>query len=219
MLKGKIIKSGAVHGGMDQKVRLSTIEDFRQNRFRFLVTTDVAARGIDFSNITHVINYDFPTNKDNYIHRIGRTGRNGASGNAISFISREELANFYKTIEYIGVSIQKKEYPTDQAVSDGTLEYRKRQNEKVKPSKSKKDAFKNTIMQIAIGGGKKSKIRPGDIVGAICSIEMLEKEDIGSIDIRESITYVEVLNGKGPCVLDALQNKTIKGKVRKVRRG
>lgn len=63
---------------------------FQKGIFHYLITTDVAARGIDLSEVTHVISYDFPTKRENYVHRISRTGRNGRTGKAFSFISKEE---------------------------------------------------------------------------------------------------------------------------------
>lgn len=72
-------------------------------------------------------------------------------------------------------------------------------------------------MRLAIGGGRKSKIRANDIVATICTIDGVDVTDIGIIDIRDSLSYVEILNQKGEMVLDALKDKTLKGKVRKVR--
>ena len=77
--------------------------------------------------------------------------------------------------------------------------------------------FNKEIMRLSIGGGRKSKIRANDIVATICSIEGVDVTDIGIIDIRDSLSYVEILNRKGALVLEALQNKTLKGKVRKVK--
>ncbi len=78
-------KANAIHGDKSQNARLSALKDFRTGRCRILVATDVASRGIDVDNITHVINYDLPNEPESYIHRIGRTARAGASGVAISF--------------------------------------------------------------------------------------------------------------------------------------
>ena len=86
-----------------------------------------------------------------------------------------------------------------------------------KPQKG--DALNEGILRLSIGGGRKSKLRPGDIVGTICSIEGVAEEDIGIIDIRDSMSYVEIRNNKGTLVLECLQTKPIKGKVRKVRKG
>jgi superfamily II DNA/RNA helicase len=80
----------ALHGGMNQRQRTRTINSFKQNRIRVLVATDVAARGIDVLTISHVINFDLPQSGDDYIHRIGRTGRAGAMGRAISFAAHRD---------------------------------------------------------------------------------------------------------------------------------
>lgn len=80
----------AIHGNKSQSARTSALSGFKGNRFQVLVATDVAARGLDVDNITHVINYDLPIEAETYIHRIGRTARAGASGDAISFCCAEE---------------------------------------------------------------------------------------------------------------------------------
>ncbi len=79
-----------VHGDISQKQRESTIARFRRGEFPVLVATDVAARGLDITNITHVINYDVPNTPEEYVHRIGRTGRNGKTGIAVTFVSEEQ---------------------------------------------------------------------------------------------------------------------------------
>ena len=79
-------KSAALHGDMSQNKRKRTVENMRRGKFRLLVATDVAARGLDIRGISHVINFDMPMVAEDYIHRIGRTGRGGATGNAISLI-------------------------------------------------------------------------------------------------------------------------------------
>ena len=84
------VKCGMIHGEIDQQDRIRTIEGFREGRFRYLIATDVVARGIDFDNLSHVFNYDFPTGKETYVHRIGRTGRNGNAGTAISLLTDED---------------------------------------------------------------------------------------------------------------------------------
>ena len=76
-----------IHGGMVQEDRLDVMKDFRRGKFRYLIATDVAARGIDIDNITHVINYDLPLEKESYVHRTGRTGRAGKKGKAITLVT------------------------------------------------------------------------------------------------------------------------------------
>lgn len=217
-LKRKKIRCGMLHGGMEQRDRLYSISDFRKGKFRYLITTDVAARGIDFENITHVFNYDFPTKRENYVHRIGRSGRNGKKGKAISFFSSAERTYKRAVEAYIKLTIEEKELPDRQEIESGRKNFEKRQKEKIVLKEGKGAAFKDTIMKLVIGGGKKSKMRPADVVGAICAIDGLTQEDIGVIDVRESLTYVEILNGKGKTVLQALQKKSVKGKLRTVKK-
>jgi len=97
--------AAALHGDMSQNARNRTIMNMRRGKIRLLVATDVAARGLDVAGITHVINYDLPKNAEDYVHRIGRTGRAGASGIAISFASSRELDSLHSIERYIGQSI------------------------------------------------------------------------------------------------------------------
>ena len=89
-MRRRRIFCGMLHGEMEQRERLKTVDAFRRGCFRFLIATDVAARGVDFEQITHVVNYDFPTGKETYVHRIGRTGRNGKCGTAVSLVTEED---------------------------------------------------------------------------------------------------------------------------------
>lgn len=209
------IPCGMLHGEMEQRDRLRTIEDFRTGRFRYLIATDVAARGVDFDQITHVINYDFPTGRETYVHRIGRTGRNGNRGKAISLVTENDRRMREMVEEYLGEKIPDADCP-DREEADEKV-FRKKQKQPCPGKQRKGAALNDGITKLSIGGGKKSKIRTVDIVGTICSIEGIEALDIGIIDIRDSLTYVEILHGKGNIVLEALQMKPMKGKIRKVR--
>ncbi len=86
------LRSTAIHGNKSQAARTKALDSFKRGRIRILVATDVAARGLDVDDITHVINYDLPIEAETYIHRIGRTARAGADGDALSFCSAEERA-------------------------------------------------------------------------------------------------------------------------------
>lgn len=215
-LRKEGVRCGMIHGEIEQQDRIRTIEQFREGRFRYLIATDVVARGIDFDHLTHVFNYDFPTGKETYVHRIGRTGRNGETGVAVSFVTEQDK-KMKKWVEgYIGHELPYTDLvlPSEE---DKKIFYQ-RQKE-VQPRKKKKGAdFAKTITKLSISGGKKSKMRAVDIVGTLCSIDGIKADDIGVIDIRDSLTYVEILNSKGDRVLSALQKKTIKGKLRKVRK-
>lgn len=207
---------GMIHGEMEQKERLKNVDAFGRGGFRYLIATDVAARGIDFENIGLVVNYDFPTGKETYVHRIGRTGRNGKDGRAVSLVSAQEKKMLQKVEEYTGTAL-----PVLQELivtQEEEKAFWALQRRKSAPKAGKGEALNRDIMRLSIGGGRKSKMRTADIVGTICAVEGITAEDIGVIDIRESLTYVEILNRKGPLVLERLQTKPIKGKVRKVRK-
>ncbi|MDD3241053.1 MAG: helicase-related protein, partial [Lachnospira sp.] len=209
------IRCGMIHGDIEQRDRIRTIDRFKSGAFRYLIATDVAARGIDVDDLTHVFNYDFPTGRETYVHRIGRTGRNGKKGTAVSIVCPEDKKMFQMVQEYIGMKL-----PTDVQIimeKDMTDQFWLRHKERPKTKPKKGADFNRTITRLSIGGGKKSKMRAVDIVGTLCSIDGMTSDDIGIIDVRDSLVYVDILNGKGEKVLEVLQTKPVKGKVRKVR--
>jgi superfamily II DNA/RNA helicase len=96
-LKGEGVKCGSIHGGRTQSQRQQALEGFRDGYYPVLVATDVAARGLDIPQIELVINFDLPETGEDYIHRIGRTARAGASGEAMSFVTPDEM-RFFKSL-------------------------------------------------------------------------------------------------------------------------
>jgi ATP-dependent RNA helicase DeaD len=90
-LEGKFKSIGYIHGGLEQSKRTSIFERFRRNEITFMVATDIAGRGLDFSHVSHVINYDYPFDLEIYTHRTGRTGRMGRAGIAMTFVTDQEL--------------------------------------------------------------------------------------------------------------------------------
>lgn len=114
------IRSEAIHGNKSQSARQNALNNFKDGKIRVLIATDIAARGIDIDNITHVVNFDLPNDSESYVHRIGRTARAGASGSAISFCDADEKA-FLKDIEkLIGkkISVNSEQPFHSQAVVD-----------------------------------------------------------------------------------------------------
>ncbi|HEX2609194.1 MAG TPA: DEAD/DEAH box helicase [Flavisolibacter sp.] len=104
-LRNANIKSDAIHGNKSQTARQNALVNFKTGRLKVLVATDIAARGIDVDNLSHVINYDLPNVPETYVHRIGRTGRAGAEGIAISFCDGEEKAFLRDIVKLIGQQI------------------------------------------------------------------------------------------------------------------
>lgn len=103
----------ALHGDIPQGKRLKTIQQFKQGEFRLLAATDVAARGIHIEDLSLVINYDVPNDKDNYIHRIGRTGRAGNDGLAITLVTGDDIMTLYEIEEHIGALIPEAQLPEE----------------------------------------------------------------------------------------------------------
>lgn len=105
--------SQALHGDIPQTKRMKTIQQFKQGVFHLLVATDVAARGIHIDDLSLVINYDIPIEKDGYVHRIGRTGRAGNGGRAISLVTGDDIMSLYEIEEHIGALIDEAEFPPE----------------------------------------------------------------------------------------------------------
>lgn len=205
-----------IHGGMLQEDRFEVMNDFKRGQFRYLVATDVAARGIDIDNITHVINYDLPLEKESYVHRTGRTGRAGKTGKAITFITPFE-DKFLKEIEgYIGFNIPKASAPSREQVTSKKAAFEGKIGIEPTLKQDKNEHLNKEIMKLYFNGGKKKKIRAVDFVGTIAKIEGVSADDIGIITIQDNVSYVEILNGKGPHVIDVMKNTTVKGKLLKV---
>jgi ATP-dependent RNA helicase RhlE len=105
------IGSVAIHSNRTQAQRERALAGFKEGKYRVLVATDIAARGIDVDGISHVINFDVPRSPEDYIHRIGRTGRAGASGDAITFLGREELSHLRQIEQFTGKRFSVEQYP------------------------------------------------------------------------------------------------------------
>ena len=205
-----------IHGGMEQDERIKVMNNFKKGYFRYLIATDVAARGIDIDNITHVINYDVPVLRENYVHRIGRTGRAGKEGRAITFVMKSDERRIFEIYSYTGKELTMKMKPSKRLVMNMRLEFEKKLEQRQKVKVDKGANLSQDIVKLHINAGKKTKMRPVDIVGTLCSIEGMTAKDIGIINVQDVSTYVEILNNKGEMVLKVLQNKNIKGRPRKV---
>ncbi|MBA1393331.1 DEAD/DEAH box helicase, partial [Lactobacillus sp. XV13L] len=124
-LQARGYNAAGIHGDLSQARRISVLKRFRAGKLDILVATDVAARGLDISGVTHVYNYDIPQDPDSYVHRIGRTGRAGQNGNSITFVTPGEIS-YMKTIE----KLTKKQMmpltpPTDDQALQGQLKLAK----------------------------------------------------------------------------------------------
>ncbi|MGL4521216.1 MAG: DEAD/DEAH box helicase [Bacilli bacterium] len=207
-----------LHGGLLQEERLQIMKDFKLGKFRYLIATDVAARGLDIHDISLVVNYDVPMEKESYVHRSGRTGRAGRSGKAITFATSFE-ERYVKNIEqFSGITFKIGTRPAPEDVKRNAPTFKRLISEKPKQKKDMNAVVGQDIMKLYFNGGKKKKLRAFDFVGTISNLEGVTAEDIGIIDVQENVTYVDILNGKGAVVLEAMMDKTVKGKTLKVQR-
>ncbi len=204
---------GILHGGMEQRDRLHSIHDFKKGKFQFLIATDVAARGIHIDDISLVVNYDLPLDNESYVHRIGRTGRAGHVGAAIILATRDEYKTLHEIEEYVHYKIPKQEAPTVEA---GKVIFNCQEFDPA-PKIDKSEILNNQITRIRINAGKKTKMRPGDILGAVTAISGIVGSDIGIIDIQDTCSYVEIFGDKGDIVIKALGQTKIKGKLHKIK--
>jgi len=152
-------RSKTLHGNMSQRERTRTINRFKNNEIQILVATDVAARGIDVDDITHVINFDIPRQVEDYIHRIGRTGRAERKGKAISLVTDKEKFMLQKIEKYGNIKIEI--IKSTHSTSDISLVYKKKESGFKKKRRSsvankKKDKF------VASGKRKKSSFKAND---------------------------------------------------------
>ncbi|MEC1636205.1 ATP-dependent RNA helicase DbpA [Bacillus mojavensis] len=205
-----------IHGGMIQEDRFDVMNEFKRGEYRYLVATDVAARGIDIENIALVINYDLPLEKESYVHRTGRTGRAGNQGKAISFVAPFEKRFLAEIEDYIGFGIQTLEAPSQEEIAKKKPDFLAKLKDRPEIKKDKSEELNKDIMKLYFNGGKKKKIRAVDFVGTIAKIDGVSADDIGIITIMDNASYVEILNGKGPRVLKAMKDTTVKGKKLKV---
>ena len=198
-----------IHGGMEQEDRFKAMKKFKVGKTRFLIATDIVARGIDVEKVQLIINYDMPSPVEQYAHRIGRSGRVNESGKAINFLYTYDSPRIEKLEQFLQRKLEvfDKTEIENTIVSQDVVEALSKSN-RVIENKSK--MLRKDMMKLYINIGKSKKVRAGDIVGAICQIEGVDGEDIGVIQVQDHQTYVDIVNGKGKRVLSGL--KKVKSK-------
>jgi len=147
--------SDKIHGGMEQKDRMKVMDDFKHGYFRYLVATDVAARGIDVDNITHVINYDIPDDAESYIHRIGRTGRIGNLGMAVTIVTERDKDALALIERKIKMDFNPKKIERKKDKDDKVQEIRAKKDAIHKKYDKKNDDKKNRFKRGKNSGAKK----------------------------------------------------------------
>jgi len=187
-LNEKGIFSTYYHGGMDQEERERALIQFRNGSIPYLITTDLAARGLDIPEMNHVIHYHLPAKEEEYTHRNGRTARMLASGTAYIVLHESE-----KKLDYINYE----------------MPVLKLQNNSKLPKAPQ-------FQTIYVSGGKKNKLNKIDIVGFFLQKGNLEKTDLGLIEVKDFISFVAIKSNKVRNFLTAIKDQKMKGKKYKI---
>ena len=188
-----------LHGDRSTGQRKASLAGFKDGTYEILVATDIASRGLDLSEVSHVINYDIPMTPDDYVHRVGRTGRADADGWAFSLASLDEMGAVGRIDEVQGT-------PSDwHPLSELTA-----------PAGA--GPLRPPMMTLQILGGRKEKIRPGDVLGALTKDLGLPGAQVGKIVVNDFATYVAVERGVADQALRGLSAGKVKGRSVKVRR-
>ncbi len=190
-------RARALHGDLDQYERDESMILFANGSASILVATDVAARGLDIDSLAAVINYDMALSPETHVHRIGRTGRAGRQGLAISFVNPDEQFRLEAIEQFL-----------ERPLSVEQLAHR--------GNRPSQPPLPETIT-LLINAGKKDKIRPGDIVGALTAGDALTKEQIGKITVMDRKAYVAVAYEQASLALRVLNEGKIKGRRFKIR--
>lgn len=186
----------ALHGDLDQREREEMLVRFSNRSCTILVASDVAARGLDIADLAMVINFDIASDADTHLHRIGRTGRAGRRGIALSLCSPHESGRARVIEDRLG-----------EALAWGTL-----------PSRSDAEPWSAPFVTLAIDAGRQDKLRPGDLLGALTGDAGLPGTAVGKIDIFPTRTYVAIDRASHLKAMQRLRTGKIKGRTFRIRK-
>ena len=204
------VRVKALHGDMSQGQRDGVMLAFKGGRERLLVATDVAARGLDITGVSHVVNYDVPNSPDIYVHRIGRTGRAGESGRAITLITPRQRRELEAIERHAKTEIE--EWSTSERAERTRATRRPRERETRRPRHTKphsRDGVPYT--KLVVGAGRQDGIEPADVVGAVVDNTHLENDDVRNVRVLERFSFVEVPRERAGEVVEKVTGKQVRG--------
>jgi ATP-dependent RNA helicase DeaD len=224
-VSNKGVRVKALHGDMSQGARDGVMIAFKDGRERLLVATDIAARGLDISGVTHILNYDMPNSPDLYVHRIGRTGRVGRSGRAITFVTPRQRRELEAIERHAGIAIA--EWSRDGGAGEATAEAADRgarrrgrtrpsaaspNGEARRPRHTKPSApFDGAGAKLLVGAGRGHGLEPADVIGAIVDHSRLEGEDVRNVRVLERFSLVEVPVARAEEVVAKVDGQEVRG--------
>ena len=206
-LRDKGMNVRALHGDLSQGQRDGVMLAFKSGRVPILVATDVAARGLDISTVTHVINFDVPPSPDVYVHRIGRTGRVGRAGRAITFVEARQKRELEAIEKHIGTSITP--WSPGAKTIPAKIEEKPKRHEK--PHVTRPPEAEETWAKLVVGAGRADGIEPADLVHAITAAAGLDGEAIRDVKVLERFSFVSVPEAEAPRVIEQVSGERVNG--------
>ncbi|MGH2909888.1 MAG: DEAD/DEAH box helicase [Solirubrobacteraceae bacterium] len=197
----------ALHGDMSQGARDGVMISFKAGHVPLLVATDVAARGLDISGISHVINYDVPTSPDVYVHRVGRTGRVGRSGRAITFYEKRQVRDVQAIENHAGVKLSP--WVEDAHVAATAPAAKPRRHSK--PHDAERAATDGSAGRtVFVSGGRAAGLEPSDVIHAITSTG-LDGEAVRNVRMLERFAFAEVPRAEAERVVERASGTLVRG--------
>ena len=182
----------ALNGDLEQKQRDQILVRFANKSVSVLVATDVAARGLDIDKLDAVINFDLAHDPETHVHRIGRTGRAGESGLAFNLFTHKDSHKLVEIEDYLKISVEETALPSEACLTD--------------------EPYAPKMATLRIDGGKKQKVRPGDILGALTGKDGIDGSAVGKINVFDYCAYVAVDKTSAKAALHKLEKGRLKGR-------
>jgi ATP-dependent RNA helicase DeaD len=204
-LRDKGMNVKALHGDMSQGSRDGVMLAFKSGRLPILVATDVAARGLDISTVTHVINFDVPTSPDVYVHRIGRTGRVGRSGRAITFVEPRQQRELEAIERHVGMEMT--EWVEGAKTAPQPVAEKPRRHTKPQLTRNGDEPY----ARLVAGLGSAAGVGVSDIVHAVTSASGLDGEAVRDVKVLKQFTLLSVPEGDVERVVAAVHGHDVRG--------
>jgi ATP-dependent RNA helicase DeaD len=219
-LNDKGLRVKALHGDMSQGSRDGVMIAFKDGREKLLIATDIAARGLDISGVSHVINYDMPNSPEVYVHRIGRTGRVGRSGRAITLVTPKQERDLEAVRRHANTTIEPWSPPGERVVPERAAEEviapvatsngdapQPRRPRHTKPRREPTEAR----AKLLVSAGRARGIEPADVVSAIVDNSHLDGEDVSNVRVLERFSFVEVPGERASEVVEKVNGQSVRG--------
>src|SRR3954471_21259149 len=203
------VRVKALHGDMSQGQRDGVMLAFKGGRERLLIATDVAARGLDITGVSHVVNYDIPNSPDIYVHRIGRTGRAGESGRAITIITPKQRHDLQAIERHANTEIAEWSPNGDRPRRPKA---KKEEQRETRPPRHTKPHPRDGVpyAKLFVGAGRAQGLEPADVVAAVVDNSHLENDDVRNVRVLERFSFVEVPEERAAEVADKVNGNRVR---------